>query len=187
MPSIVEIDEINGAGVRTHGVGNLNVGNIDAPNIVVTPTTAIRKDANGKAQSYIKYNQLHFVSIPEGVTVSNIRVWATVATASAATETAVTNLNTDQTTYNLHKKLHASGIEIPTANRLVWSSTIPTEEPVTGGQPTPNLGIGGVLNGTLTGSGYSDYFIWQVQISPTAPPSKIHQRQLMFAWDEDET
>ena len=183
MPATVELDETNGVRVRTHAVTNLNVGNVDAPNIVVSPRTALRPKKDGTAAAYVKYQQLHFTDIPAGVKIKNIKVWLATP-ETRAYETLVANLNVSQDTYDTQKVLDGAA-PVPSDARLVTGSALPSSQPA-----LPNLGIGGSLIGELTADSlvpYTDFFVWQVQLTGNAPTGKLLQRQFMFSWEEELT
>lgn len=170
MPAQLEIDELNNVSVRSHAVVNLNVGSVDAPNIVVGPLVALKANRN----AYTKYNQLHFVDMGGATTISNIRIWIS-AGELLPTEVIQTNLSTAPITYV------SPTYSVPDTSRLSFNELrMPTSEPV-----SANLGIGGSLTGTLTAPGYSDLWVWQVQIGSQVPVGALRTKRFTFAWDED--
>jgi hypothetical protein len=165
MSATLELDEYNGGGVRTHGVVNLNVGSIDSPNIVVSPTSAIQVGTN----SFAKYNQLHFTSLG-GATVSGITVWMSQG-AVVSGETLVTNLGGASNYFTVP-------LAVPT-RQTIGGNMMPTAAP-TG----PNLGIGGSLVGTLSAPGVSDIWQWQLQLSKTVPRGTLATKEYSVSWIE---
>lgn len=181
MSATVEIDEFNGGGVITHGVVNLNVGSVDQPNIAVTPSTAIERGAN----SYVKYNRLHFLDLGDVSSISKIRIWLSSGGFKSG-EAIKTNL----VRVGLENYVPAT-IKAPSATRLVGNS-MPVAEPKQGSEPIQNLGIKGSLTSTIASTDLqsewvSDIWQWQVQTSATMNPGVLMTKEFTFKWDEELT
>jgi hypothetical protein len=58
-------------------------------------------------------------------------------------------------------------------------STVPTSDP-----GTANVSIGGSLSGELTGAGYSDYIVLQLDVATTAAPGDTSLATFTIQYDE---
>lgn len=173
MPAQIELDELNGVNVRTHGVVNLNVGVVDSPNIKVTPLVALRVGQN----AFVKYNQLHVLSMGDATQIGNLRFWLAAGDLLPG-EVIQTSLSSQPNVYR------AVTYDVPTQATRTFGA---------GGNLMPgpaepasaNLGVGGLLTGHLTAPGYSDLFAWQVQLGANTPPGALRTKRFTWAWDED--
>lgn len=146
MAATIEICESNGAGETiTHSITNTNMGNTDAVNLDPTayPVTP-------GAYTYAKYQRIHCTNLGGSSAINNLKVWRTGALGGAAVH--VTNARTSAyggaKAYAQPVKTAISGVD----------QTMPTSVPA-----TANLGIAGDLTSSLTGAGYSDYLVHQIQ------------------------
>jgi len=146
MAATVEIDEANGAGeTLTHNITNSNMGSVDSVNLVAA-SNPITPGEN----SYEKWQKVHVTAMGGSSVIDNLKIWRTTALGGSATH--VTNARI--ATYG-GAETYAQ--PIATAS-TVADQAMPTSEPA-----SANLGIGGSLSGTLTGTGSSDYLVHQIQ------------------------
>ena len=167
MAATVELSEQNGAspGTGTDGTSNSNFGSNDSVNIVTT-TYPIPKGG----YSYEKWIRLHVSAMGGSTKIDNLRVWAAGATFPIGTGTYVkTSLNTTYVAYTTY-------VTPITTVSTKATTTMATAE------PTKNLGIGGVLSGSLTAAGYSDFAVFQCQVG--ASDNSGSSVTLRFKWDE---
>lgn len=147
MAATVEIDEFNGAtaATATHNITNSNMGSTDAVNLdpVVNPTTP-------GSPTYEKYQKIHVTAMGGSSSIQNLKVWRTGALGGSAVH--VTNARTAS-----YGGAAAAATPIQTTSTAA-TQTMPTSVP-----GTANLGIGGLLTGSLTAVGSSDFLIHQIQ------------------------
>lgn len=145
MAATVEIDESNGAGETvTHNITNSNMGSVDSVNLVAADNPIVPGD-----RSFIKYQQIDVTAMGGSSKIDNLKIWRVGALGGAATH--VTNAR--ETTYG-----GALTYATPVATAVTGvDQTMPTSEP-----SGANLGIGGSLTGSLTGTGQSDYLGHQI-------------------------
>lgn len=148
MAATVEICESNGASETiTHNITNTNMGSTDAANLV-----AASYPLDPGNRSYTKYQRFHVTAMGGSSAVNNLKIWVSAGSYSGS-DTHVTNARESSyggaATYAQPVTTAVSGVD----------QTFPTAEP-----SGANVGIGGSLTGELTGTGYSDYFIHQLNI-----------------------
>jgi hypothetical protein len=171
MSAIVEIDEINGGGVTTHGVVNFNVGCVDQPNIIISPATAVSVGKN----AYTKLHRLHFLDLGEASSISGLKVWLSTVQYKGTSERIKSNLPRPGIEYYYPM----TTADVPTAATYTMY-TMPVTQPA-----SANLGINGSLTGILTEPGVSDIFKWQLQTDAYIPPGTLGTKEFTFAWTED--
>lgn len=147
MAATVEIDEFNGAsaGTATHNITNSNMGSTDAANLdpVANPVTPGQN-------TYEKWQKIHVTAMGGSSKIDNLKVWRTGALGGAATH--VTNARTA-----------SYGGAATAATPVATASTVATQAMPTSAPGSANLGIGGVLTGSLTATGSSDFLVHQIQ------------------------
>lgn len=146
MSATVEISETNGAGATvTDGISNSNMGSADSVNLdpVANPVTPGNN-------TYEKWQRVHVSAMGGSSKIDNLKIWRTTALGGAATH--VTNART--TSY---------GGAATYATPIATASTVATQAMPTSAPASANLGIAGSLSGSLTGTGYSDYLVHQIQ------------------------
>jgi len=150
MAATVEICESNGAGETvTHNITNSNMGSTDAANL--DPVTyAITPGTN----SYEKWQRFHVTNMGGSSAIKDLKVWRTGNLGTNASH----KTNARTTSYT------AATYAAPTAN----ASTVATQDMPTAEPSSANLGIAGSLTGQLTGVGYSDYLVHQIQTTSGA-------------------
>ncbi len=143
----VEIDERNGApaGTLTHNITNSNMGSVESVNLDPVANPIIPGN-----NTYEKWQQIHVTAMGGSSKIDNLKIWRTGALGGLATH--VTNART--ATYG--------GAETY-ATPIATASTLATQAMPTSTPATANLGIAGLLTGSLTAIGSSDYFIHQIQ------------------------
>jgi len=165
MVATVEICESNTVGETvTHNVSNLNYGSADVPNLVVA-TYPITVGAN----SYLKYDRVHVTAMGGSNVIDNIQIWKS-AGAYVTGEGIQTNLETSAYT--------AESFATPVQTTYTHN-VMPTADPA-----AANLGIAGSLTGTLTATGYSDYWKHQLQSTGSTPPGSANQKTFSIQYDE---
>ena len=145
MAATVEIDEANGAGeTLTHNITNSNMGSVDSVNLVAADNPITPGN-----RSYVKYQKIHVTAMGGSSKIDNLKIWRTTALGGSATH--VTNARTAG-------YVGALTYATPTASAVTdVTQAMPTSEP-----GSANLGIGGSLSGSLTGTGSSDYLGHQI-------------------------
>ena len=146
MAATIEICESNGVGETvTHSITNTNMGNTEAVNLdpVAFPVTP-------GAYTYAKYQRMHLTALGGSSAINNLKVWRTGALGGAAVHVT-----------NARIAAYGGAIAYATPVKIAIATvdqTMPTSVPA-----SANLGIGGSLAGSLTGAGYSDYLVHQIQ------------------------
>lgn len=144
MAATVRINEANGAGQTvTNNITNSNFGSTDAQSLVAAtyPITA-------GTYSYEKWQKFEVTAMGGSSVVKDLKVWYTGTLAGS--DTLETNARTSS--YG-----GAATFATPVnTDSSVATQTMPSSAPAT------NLGIGGSLSGTLTGTGSSDYLVMQI-------------------------
>lgn len=146
MAATVEIDEANGAGeTLSHNIANSNMGDTDAKELdpVAYPVTPGNN-------TYEKWQKIHVTNMGGSSKIDNLKVWRTGALGGLAVH--LTNART--TSYG-GAEVYAQPVKIDSS---IATQTMPSSEPA-----SANLGIGGSLSGSLTGTGSSDYLVHQIQ------------------------
>lgn len=176
MPATVEVAESNGLSatrVETVDPANLNLGSNDSAelNPVTYPITA-----GADKHSYEKWVRLYVSSMGDSSIVDNIKVWLSNLGGGWKTDEGMsTNLRTSG----------YSAVTYPTAGPVDTDSAdadqvMPEAEP--GGA---NIGIGGSLGGQITSSpNYSDWMVFQLDVSGSTPSGALNQKTFTFQWDE---
>jgi len=151
MAAVVEIDEINGAGlVLHHGILNINFGSVDA--FELDPVAnKLALDSN----SYVKWVQLHVSSMGDSSAVQNLRISS--ETARPAGSVLVFNGHVTQAIYDATKKTAAAQ---PGTGIADTPHHVPTVAPA-----TSNIGFAGQLGGSLVAPGSSDFALIQVRLT----------------------
>lgn len=170
-----ELDERNGAspGTPHTDVANVNFGSIDAAELVPSsyPITA-----GADAHSFEKWLRLHLTALGGATVVDNIKVWlSNLGGGYKAGEGVSTNARTSS---------YGGAATYPVAgpvntNSPIATQVMPTSEPI-----GPNIGIGGLLSGSLTAVGYTDYIVLQLDVSASTPSGALNQKTITFQWDE---
>ncbi len=165
----VEICESNTVGETvTHNVTNINYGSSDAPNLV-TATYPITRGTN----SYEKYERLHVTAMGTSTKIDNIQIWKSAGTLTLGTGG---DLKVYLKTSAYTAIVYATPVTTTSTQATI---TVPTADPT-----AANLGIAGVLTGSLTAVGYSDYFCSQIQTISDAPIGAHAQLTWVFQYDE---
>ncbi len=167
MAATVEIDEQNGkadAPILTHNIANTNMGSADTVNLV--PTTCPVAPGENTCE---KWQLIHVVDINTSTRIQNIKIWRGGVLGDGATH--LCNLSTT-------KYSGAAVYTTPTtATSLVAVEVMPESAP-----GTANLGINGSLTGTIVNSGYSDFFVHQIQTNSKAISGNTST--LNYSYDE---
>lgn len=153
MAATVSIAESNGAGETiTASITNTNMGSNDSVNL-----NAVTYPLTPNTRSYAKYQRFNVTNMGGASSIGNLKVWRTGSLGTGGTHSHVTNAR--ETSYG-----GAATYAQPVNTAITGADqAMPTSEP-TGA----NLGIGGSLSGTLTGTGYSDYLIHQLVTDASA-------------------
>lgn len=153
MAATVHIDEQNGpvsGPTLTHNIANSNMGSADAANL--DPTTCPVAPGGNTCE---KWQLLHVTDMGSSSRINNLKVWRSGQLGAEAihmTNVAINNY-AGTATYTT-----------PTTQTSILAKFImPTETPT-----SANLGISGSLSGSLVSSGYSDFFVHQIQTTPKA-------------------
>lgn len=160
------LDEYNGAGeTETPNVTNCNFGSNDGPNLVVA-TYPITVGNN----SFEKWWKMTFTGTFNSV--DNLKIWK-FSGGYVTGESILTNAR--EASYG-----GAETYTTPTeSNSIVATETLPITEP-----SGANLGIGGILAGSLSSPGDSDYLIEQLKSTGGTPVGDGNTKVMRFQWDE---
>jgi hypothetical protein len=145
MAATVEICESNGSGETvTHNITDTDMGDTDAANLdpVAYPVTP-------GGNTYEKYQRVHVTAMGGSSKIDNLQIWRTGALGGAATH------KTNARTSGYVQKTYVQPIKTTSTQA---TETMPSSDPA-----AANLGIAGSLTGSLTGAGYSDYLVHQIQ------------------------
>lgn len=176
MAATVQINETNGpsaSSVETPAISNLNFGSADVPNLnpATYPITA-----GDNIYSYEKWVRYYVSSLGGSNNISNLEVWiSNLGGGYLAGEGVKANLVTSGYT----AASYPVGGPVATVS-AVAVNTMPTSQPI-----GPNLGIAGLLSGTITSApAYSDWFVAQLGVSHLTPPGNSNIKTFTFQWDE---
>lgn len=145
MAATVSIAESNGAGETvTASITNSNMGNTDAVNLdpVAYPVTP-------GDRTYAKYQRFNVTAMGGSSAIQNLKVWRTGSLGGSATH--VTNAG-ETSAYSV--KTYVQPVKTSIAD---VDNAMPTSAP-----STSNVGIASSLSGSLTATGFSDYFVHQI-------------------------
>lgn len=145
MAATVEIDETNGTspGVITHNISNTNYGEVDQVNL--DPVANAITPGNNSFQKWQRY---HLTALGGSVAIQNLKYFATTPSANTVHKF---NGNTSQGPYDATKK---TVFETPDQSDGDAPNSVPTAAP-----GSANIGIAGVLLGSLTATGFSDFIV----------------------------
>ncbi len=153
MAATVEIDEQNGPAespTLTHNIANSNMGSADSASLdpVKYPIVAGENTCE-------KWQLLHVTNMSTSSRIKNIKIWR----SGNIGVNAIHLTNASPTSY----AGAATYTDPTTAISTVANQIMPSVSP-----NTANIGIGGSLTGSLANSGYSDFFVQQIQTNPKA-------------------
>lgn len=171
MVSTVEICESNGSTETiTHNISNMNYGITDSPNITIGPDEAIPVGEH----SMSKAQRLH-VSVWGSNLINNLKVYKYSGDYLTG-ESIKCNLHEVQASYDVYKETtYTQGSRTAISATYNMPTSLPTN---------PNLGIGGSLSGSFTGTGYSDYMRSQLQTTGSTPQGNANQKVIRWMYDE---
>jgi hypothetical protein len=164
MGASIKLVEFNGADETESDVVNLNFGGIDSPNLnpVANPIVV-------GGNSFIKYLKLRVTDMDVSNKIDNVKIWISDGVLKTG-ESIKTNLTTSDYT--------PATYSVPT-NQAMSGNDMPLEEP-----SVQNIGIGGSLTGYFSDIGYSDYWLVQVQLGPSAPAGNADTKTFTIQYDE---
>jgi len=149
MAATVEICESNGAGEAiTHNITNSNKGSVDTPNLVAADYPVVPGE-----NSFEKWQRIHVTAMGGSSKIDNLKIWRVTALGGSA----VHKTNARESAYD-GAQTYAQPSASDRSGTYDYTEAMPTTEP-----SGANLGIGGALAGELTGVGYSDYLVHQIQ------------------------
>ena len=163
----VQIDESNTVSeTQNTNITNLNFGSNDSSEL--TPATYPLEPSTYAYEKWVRFN----VSVNGDTnTIDNLKVWISTGANPQAAVTFLTNCR--ETTYG-----GAESFATPIATvSTIATQTAPVAEP-----SGANLGIGGLLSGTITTTGYSDYCVIQAGVGSGATAGD--SVTWTFAYDE---
>ena len=176
MPATVVIAEQNGllaSPVETLDIANINMG--DSASAVLTPATyPITAMADGHA--YEKWLRFYVSAMGGSTVLDNFKVWLSSLGGGYKTgEGMSTNLRTS----GYSAASYPSGGPVKT-NSAVATQVMPVAEP-----SGPNVGIGGLLAGTITVAPvYTDWMVFQLDVTASTPAGALNQKTFTLQWDE---
>lgn len=147
MAATVEIDEQNGAapGTLTHSIVDSDMSTEDSPT-----TDPVANPVTPGNNTMEKWQKIHVTAMGGSSLVDNLKIFRTGALGGAAVH--LTNART--ATYG-----GAATYATPT----VTTSVVATQAMPTSAPGSANLGIGGLLTGSLSAAGSSDFLVHQIQ------------------------
>lgn len=105
--------------------------------------------------SFEKWQRVHVTAMGGSSSIQNLKIWRTGALGANAS-----HLTNARTAAYGGAEVYAQPVDSASA---VADQAMPSSEPA-----SANLGIAGSLAGALTGAGYSDYLIHQIQTTGAA-------------------
>jgi len=176
MAATVVVAETNGpqaSAVETLDPSTLNVGSVDASQLdpVANPITAM---ADG--HSFEKWLRMYVSDMGGSNIVDNFKVWVSNLGGGWKTEEGMScNLVTTGYAAATYPTAGPVGTDSPDA-----TVAMPESEP-----SGPNVGIGGSLSGQITSiPAYSDFIVFQLDVTENTPAGDVNQKTITFQWDE---
>jgi len=166
----VTIAETNGSGATvTNNVTNINFGSVDAVNL--TPANNPIQAGNNSFEKWLRY---YLSAINDSNKIDNFQVWMTTASADPAGVSYFTNLNTGTLPTDSY----------PAGGPVSSDSTYADQSMPTGDPGAENIGVSGGSGGLSTNGTYSDYMVFQLKTTGSAPPGDLPQKTFHFQYDE---
>lgn len=173
MAATVVIEERNGTspGTPTLDPSNLNMGSTDASEL--TPASyPITAQADG--HSFEKYIRLQVSDLGGSTVVDNFKIWISNLGGGWKTDEG---MSTNLVTTGYSAASYADPVE---TDSTVATEAMPEAEPA-----GPNLGISGSLAGQIISApSYSDFAIFQLDVSASTPAGSVNQKTITFQYDE---
>lgn len=176
MAAIVVIAETNGpsaTSVETVDPNNLNMGSSDASELDPASAPIV---AEADSHSFEKWLRLRVSDLGGSTIVDNLKAWlSNLGGGFKVGESLDSNLRTSDYVQ----------AEYPTGGPVSSKSTVaivptPIEEP-----QGPNVGIAGSLSGEITTvPGYSDWIVFQLNVTENTPGEGLNQKIFTFQFDE---
>jgi hypothetical protein len=157
MTATVSISESNGlTPTVTASITNSNMGSVDAVNLVAA-TYPITPNTN----SFEKWQRFNLTALGGSTQIQNLKVWASAGLGTGCTH----KTNARTSAYDGAQVYDTTNGPLATDRSATYkyAQTMPTSVPA-----SANLGIAGVLAGALSGIGFSDYLIMQIQTTVAA-------------------
>ena len=169
VDAVITVDERNGTdpGSETNGISTVNMGSVDESDLVAADNPIIASDS---VHAYEKWYKMA-IAINDANKIDNLQVWQSTALDAAAE--LLTNART--TSYGGNETYTTP----TTGTSSVATETMPLTDP-----GAANLGIGGLLAGSLVANGQSDYLICQYQPGAAHGPGDITTMTMHFQYDE---
>jgi len=176
MGATVDIAETNGpsaSSVETLDISNVNFGSDDSAEL--TPATyPITAQADGHA--FEKWLRLHISLIGTSTQLDNMKIWLSALGGGWKTDEGMSTTCRESGYVN---PTYPGGGPVET-DSSVAGQVMPETEP-----SGPNIGIGGSLAGQITGDNeYSDFGVFQLDVSASTPAGGVNQKTFTFQWDE---
>ncbi len=148
MSALVQIDQTNGTapGTTTPGVASLPHGSVDAAGL--DPVANGMRPGENSMEVWVRFN---VTSLGGAGSVKGFRLYSTTPRPTGFTWGF--NGHVTQGTYDATKK---TVYETPGTGAAKTPNSLPTSQPA-----SPNLGIGGSLQGVLTVPGTTDFLVSQ--------------------------
>jgi len=175
MAATIDIAETNGpaaTSVETLDISNINFGSDDSAELIPA-TYPITAEADGHA--YEKWERLHVSAMGGSSQIDNLKIWLSGLGGGWKTGEGMST-NCREGGYSAESYPAGGPVETDSA---VADQAMPETEP-TG----PNMGIGGSLGGQLSGIGYSDWMIFQIDVTEGTPAGSVNTKTFTIQWDE---
>lgn len=176
MAAIVAIAETNGpsaSAVETVDPNNLNMGSVDGAELDPSSAPIV---AEADSHSFEKWLRMRVSDLGGSTIVDNLKAWlSNLGGGFKVGESMSSNLRVA----DYVQAEYPTGGPVNT-NSTVATETTPTEEP-----QGPNVGIGGSLSGEITTApGYSDWIVFQLNVTENTPGEGLNQKIFTFQFDE---
>lgn len=169
MAATVEICESNKVTETiTHSVTDIDMGNADDAHPTLDPVASPITPGNNSFEKWLRF---HVTAMGGSSKIDNLQVWGQALGANATHKT-----NARTASYG-GAQTFATPSATDRSATYGYTQTMPTADPA-----AANLGIAGVLTGSLTATGYSDYLVMQIQTTSSAIAGNT--TTMSFQYDE---
>jgi len=176
VAATIVVAERNGTlagSTETLDVANVNFGSVDQAAIV---PSAAPITAQTDGHSFEKWLRLYASALGGSTLIDNVKIWLSSLGGGWKTGEGMScNLRTT----GYVNASYSVGGPVQT-DSSVATLAMPESEP-----SGANLGIGGLLSGSITGvPAYTDYAVLQMDVSSATPAGAVNTKVLTFQWDE---
>jgi len=174
VAATIVLSESNGAAETiTDDIANVNLGSSDSAELdpASYPITA---QADG--HSFEKWLRLKVAAMGGSTQIDNVKIWLSDLGGGWKTDEGM-SANIRESGYS--QASYPGGGPVDTDSSAADQS-MPESEP-----SGPNLGIGGSLSGQIVSApNYSDYAVFQLDVTQNTPAGSVNQKTFTFQYDE---